>query len=323
MEAAHKILIADFAIFQAAEKGVAKFIRDAVEETFIKDLEDPVTFYNSVTAQALLTHVRTNCGGMEPEDLVALQTAMSGFYAECEGVPEYINKLEKARIKLERGRLPMSDQQLLAIASASVFASQHFVRANEDWERLLPAAKTWTEWKTMYLLAHRNRARLIQAQGGGGNIGTANAAGTFAMPPATSSRITEYLDNIANAATQDSSQLQLLIDSNKQLIEQNRKLSADVAALKQRASTNPPPTSTPTTTATPPTANTPRRTPAELLAKRLLKFNPECYCYTHGFLVRHNSNQCTHPNATHKNEATKADTMGGCDWNKGWELAGL
>jgi hypothetical protein len=171
---------------------------------------------------------------MESEDLVPLQTAMSGYYDNVDVVPEYINKLEKARIKLERGGLPMSDPQVLAIAHASVYVSQHFVRANEDWHRLPAASKTWTEWKTMYLQAHRDRARLIQAQGGGGNIGSANSAGTFTLPPTSASRLTEYLDNIANAATQDSSQLQLLITSTNTLIEQNRKLASDMAVLSSR-----------------------------------------------------------------------------------------
>jgi hypothetical protein len=323
MEAAHRVLIKDHAIYLAAEKAVAKFIRDAVEETYYKDLEDIVTFYNKVSAQALLAHLRLNCPGMESENLVALQTAMNGYYDSVDGIPEYIIKLEKARITLKRGKLPMSDPQVLAIADASVYASQHFVRANEDWQRVTPAGKTWTAWKTMYLQAHRDRARLIQAQGGGGNIGSANSAGTFTLPPTSASRLTEYLDNIANAATQDSSQLQLLIASNNTLIEQNRKLASDMAALSSRVSNATPtiaPTIPPTITPTV-TPGTPR-TPAQLLAKRLLKYDPNLYCYTHGFLVRHDSAACTHPNATHKRDATKADTKGGSEWNKGWELAG-
>lgn len=158
---------------------------------------------------------------MEPETLIALQTAMIKFYDDCDGIPEYINMLEKARIKLKRGLLPMSDLQVLAIASASVYASQHFVRANEEWGRLPIASKTWAAWKIKYLEAHRDRARLIQAQGGG-NIGNANAAGTYDLPPTAASRINEYLDNMANAVTQDSSQMERLISSNMQLIEQNR-----------------------------------------------------------------------------------------------------
>jgi hypothetical protein len=70
------------------------------DETYIKDLKDPITFFISVTVQALLAHLRINCGGMELEDLVALQTAMSTYYAECEGIPEYIIMLKKAPIRL-------------------------------------------------------------------------------------------------------------------------------------------------------------------------------------------------------------------------------
>ncbi len=96
MEAAHKLLLNDYYTFVAAKKGVAKFIRDVVNETFYKDLEDPISFFNKVTAAELLDHLHLNCGGVEPENLVALQAAMSSYYAECDGIPDYINMLEKA-----------------------------------------------------------------------------------------------------------------------------------------------------------------------------------------------------------------------------------
>ena len=132
-EAAHTLLLQDYYSYVAAKKGAAKFIRDSVDETYYKDLEHATTFYNSVMAEALLNHLRTNCGGVKPENLIALQTAMSSYYAECEGIPQYIIKLEKARNILVRAILPMSDKQLLTIASASVFASQDFPCATEDW----------------------------------------------------------------------------------------------------------------------------------------------------------------------------------------------
>ena len=175
MEAAHKSPHCQHCHFSSSRKGSCQIHWGCSRGNLLKDLKDPITFFNNVSAQTLMTN------GMEPEDLVAMQTAMSGYYNDCERVPKCINS---SKIKLGQGNLPMSDPQVLAIASASVFASQHFVRANEDWECLVPASKTWASWKTMYLLAHRIRARLIQAQGGG-NIGNANSAGTFALPPAT------------------------------------------------------------------------------------------------------------------------------------------
>jgi hypothetical protein len=176
MEAVHKLLLHDYATYLAAEKGVAKFIRDVVDETFYKDLEDPVSFYNTIKAAELITHLHLNCQGEEPENLVALHAVMSSYYANCDGITEYIIMLEKARLKFARADLPMSDKQLLIIANASVYGLQDFVRASEDWERLAPNNKTWTTWKTTFLRAHRECLRLIQAAGGIA-LGNANAAG--------------------------------------------------------------------------------------------------------------------------------------------------
>jgi len=92
----------------------------------------------------------------------------------------------------------------------SVFASQDFPCATEDWERLLLAAKTWTAWKTEFLCAHRENARLLQAQGGE-NMGSASTAG---LTHQSTSRIDSYLDGLANADTQDLKQMALLVESN-------------------------------------------------------------------------------------------------------------
>jgi len=51
---------------------------------------------------------------------------MLGFYATTDSIPEYINMLEAAQCKLARANLPMSDDQLLAIASTAVLALNHF-----------------------------------------------------------------------------------------------------------------------------------------------------------------------------------------------------
>ena len=112
--------------YVAAEKGASKLIHNSVPKTYYKDLKHATTFYNKVTADKLLSHLRTNCGGVEPENLIALQTAMASYYAQCEGIPEYNIMLKKARTTLVRAGLPMLDKQQLMIASASVFASQDF-----------------------------------------------------------------------------------------------------------------------------------------------------------------------------------------------------
>jgi hypothetical protein len=173
-------------------------------------------------------------------------------------------------------------------------------------------------WKTTFLRAHRERLQLIQASGGI-SLGNANAAGGLhgMLPSPTTARLDSYLDMIANAATQDSVQLNLLLESNKTFIAQNRLLVEQFTALSARVNAT-----TPTPTPTPPPSGT-RKTPAQLLSKRLTKISPTNYCHTHGYMVHatHTSVTCNKPGPNHITTAARADTKGGVEYNKGWELA--
>jgi len=93
-----------------------------------------LTFYNNVTAYALLQHLTTNSGGLHNNELVNLPTEMLSYYEESEGIPKFLLKLVKAREKLAHGGLPMSDEVLLATASSQVFKSMHFPETTREWE---------------------------------------------------------------------------------------------------------------------------------------------------------------------------------------------
>ena len=83
MEAAHTLLLQYYYSYVAAKKGAAKFIRDSVNETYYKDLEHATTFYKSVTAEELLLHLQTNCGGDQSYGLV-VEPVLNG--AEDQGL---------------------------------------------------------------------------------------------------------------------------------------------------------------------------------------------------------------------------------------------
>jgi hypothetical protein len=192
MEAAHRTLINDYTAYIAAEKGTSNFIQTVVDEVWYKDLRDPLTFYNNVTAYAILQHITTNSGGLHSNELVNLPTKMLLYYEEAKGIPEFLLKLAKAREKLARGGLPMSDQVLLATASSQVFKSMHFPEATREWERLPAASKTWAAWQTKYREAHIEQKRLLMANPGGFG-GTAYNVNNAA--------IGYYFGNMANAAS--------------------------------------------------------------------------------------------------------------------------
>eukprot|EP00804_Cyclotella_cryptica_P019076 CCRYP_014477-RA/>CCRYP_014477-RA protein AED:0.46 eAED:0.46 QI:0/-1/0/1/-1/1/1/0/220 len=125
-EAEHAILVRDFASYEAAERATAKFICDAIDEIWYRDLRHDRSFYTHIMAKQILWHLDDNCGGLHPSELVNLPTDMLGFYTTADGIPEYINMLEAVQRKLARVNLPMSDDQLLAIAYTAILASNHF-----------------------------------------------------------------------------------------------------------------------------------------------------------------------------------------------------
>jgi hypothetical protein len=108
------------------------------------------------------------------------------------------------------------------------------------------------------------------------------------------------------------------MESNKTLIKQNRLLAEQLTALSARVdatATTPPPNGQP--------ARTPRKTPAQFRELRLTRYSTTNYCHTHGFMVdvTHTSATCKKQGPNHVTTATRADTKGGVEFNKGWELA--
>ena len=302
MEAAHMVLINDFNTFEAAEEGIKAFLLANIDETWLKPLRDATTFFNNVTAYTMLEFLRTNSGGLHDVDLATLPSDMLHYYATAEGIPEFILELEHSREKLERGGVPMSDATLLATAHSQVMASQHYPEAWREWERMAPAAKTWVAWQAHYRLANIERDRILKS-----NPLAFGAANHVADSGINSAAITMALDNIANAATNDSSLIATLM--------------ARIKALELKAGQPPPIIDTKTTTNTTITGTIPYVPRVYTLAEALASFDPAGYCHTHGYRVHasHTSATCKKKKRGHKNEATRADTLGGSNKYKGWE----
>ncbi len=264
----------------------------------------------------------TTVGGLHPSELVNLPTDMLGYYATADGIPEYIQLLEAAQRKLARAHLPMADDQLLAIASTAVLASNHYPRPTDDWEAKPRAMKTWPAWKAHYRAAHLARKRQLLASGTALPASPAQAFLTgheAAIPEEPFAKLDGYLDNLAAAATTERTTLQSLTDANAALVANVTALTASVASLTAAYTTL---ATTRRTGSTPPAAPTsqPRRT-RPYTRPLPTQPNAHIYCWTHGFRVRegHTSLTCTNKAEGHKEAATRTNTMGGSMVNKGWD----
>ena len=298
-EAAHKSKLEDYANYEAAERGCAKFLRDVVDEVWYNDLKDAETFYTQVTALEIMTFLDLNSGGLHAVDMLSLRTNMHQYYSQADGIPQYIIMLEDAQKKAKRADMPIADVELVMMASAAVLAAQHFPREVDDWEGLPAASRTWTAWKTAFRLAHLKRQRQILASGGGEPLGGAHGVTPAGHPP-TMDRLESALDNLALAATNDRTVLEQLTAANLALTTTVATLTATNKKLAEGKAKS----------VTPGTHKSPSKPP-----------HPGNYCWTHGHRCskEHTSATCGNKAAGHKDDATLSNTMGGSDNNKGWD----
>ena len=166
-EATHKSRLDDYASYKAAKQGVAKFLRNVVDEIWYNNLKDAETFYMKVTALDIMILLNANSGGLHAVDMISLRTNMKQYYAEADGIPQFIVMMEDAQKKAKRANMPIANVELVMMASAAVLATQHFLRKVDDWEDLPAIIRTWRAWKVVFRLAHLKCQCQLQASGGG------------------------------------------------------------------------------------------------------------------------------------------------------------
>jgi hypothetical protein len=133
---------------------------------------------------------------------------MMQYYVQADGIPKFNVMMENAPKKEKRAGMPIADVKLVMMALMAVLAAQHFPREVNDWESLPAASCTWQAWKVAFRLAHLKRQRQLQALGGGEPLGSAHVVIPTASP--TMDRIGKALENLALAATNDTTILQQL-----------------------------------------------------------------------------------------------------------------
>ena len=332
--------LADRASFLAADRGVKMFLRTTVDETWYKELEDARTFYALVPASKMMQHLRSRCRGLSSIELIDIPNEMRTFYADSEGIPQYINLMEEAQRKADRGKLPVTEQTMVAIASKSVLSSGDFETATERWDELVDSDKTWEAWKAHYNAAHDARERKLLAAPDSSQFGGANAATQQHATPSAGNRVgfsdaappsgdfmhqfDGYMDNLANTATNEKAVMERLsksiadlteansklVSSNIDLSATNAKLTSDLRKLREQLNA----------------ANkkpSPNRRPDFVTHTR---DSPNgwvigAYCFSHGFgcTNNHDSKSCRRRVDNHKEGATRANTMNGSNENKGWD----
>ena len=180
-EALHEAKISDFAIFDAAERETRNFLLDTFDDAWYSELKKPITFYAEVRAKSVLNALQSVCLGGHEIDILDLQDRMRTMHTTHETIAQYILALEDAQKQAERAEQPITNAYLAMIATKAMLGSQRFPTADDAWEDLDKADRTWAKWKEVYKKADRkakvrHKATDGQDQFGGAALGT--GAGT-------------------------------------------------------------------------------------------------------------------------------------------------
>jgi hypothetical protein len=94
-ESAHKDHLDNYASYEAAKHGAAKFLCNTVNKVWYNNLKDTDT-YTKVSALEVMTFLDANSRGLHTIDMISLCTNMHQYYVQVDSVPQYIIMLEDA-----------------------------------------------------------------------------------------------------------------------------------------------------------------------------------------------------------------------------------
>ena len=116
-----------------------------------------------------------------------------------------------------------------------------FPRANEIWEDLPGANRTWVRWKTIYRKAGMANKVKKSAKGGQDHFGShgafdkvINAEGPEALTQLSLEELNEYFSSLANEAITEKDILSVLVRSNDTLTTSNASLTPIVSNLQKQ-----------------------------------------------------------------------------------------
>ena len=291
---------------KAVEKIIKQQLKKALPVTLLNEIEDEIEGLENVTIIDIFDHCFDRKGRITDTMIDENNARIDEPYDPALGIAVYIKNMEECQQLATDAGDAFTDMQLVRKGQLAMAKTGLFDEYYKQWLRQQRNQRTWVNFKTFWTDAINEWDEL--------NKLTAKGP-TFGINAATQEDVQhnlEYaIDNLAMAAATDKSVIQKLTDTNnglmtqlntasetiKRLTEDNQKLLQMVEYMTKR----------------------------QPMPKRQMKvkddeWDPEGYCWSHGFKCRkgHNSMTCTAQKHGHKRDATRSNIMGGSMANKEW-----
>ena len=286
---------------------------DTIDDAYLCEMRNKYTGYLGVTTRDLLDHLIDRYGKITPADLETNKKRMNEPIDATQTIDIFFKRIDDCIQYADDGEVPFTPEQILQTTYHAVSTCGHYTDACKIWRKKQANAKTWPLFKTYFAeeyhdLKEQQKVNTSQTQFHGANAVV---------------DISTALDNLAMAATTDRDIVAQLTESNKQLVAMNTTLTAQLKSAMENNSMLIKKLGNTTIKNTPNASKTPKPAKAMTIAydrnapfdhtKWLASLDPAGYCWTHGYRVQvgHDSKNCKGKLGGHKDEATRADIMGG------------
>jgi hypothetical protein len=149
----------------------------AVDDTYTRILKDDLLGYGDVMPSAIIAHLVTTYGAIQPEEIQANSDRAHAPWDWNAPIEDYWVRWEECQSFAQRAGEPIGTVTMVRVAFGYFEKSKLFISHCASWRALLPApapAVLWDTFKEHFNTAERERNRQITAEGAGYN--GANAA---------------------------------------------------------------------------------------------------------------------------------------------------
>jgi uncharacterized phage-associated protein len=166
----------------------------AVDNTYLRELENVDFGFADVTPQAMLAHLKTTYGTLTPEALESNRTELSTPWNPDDPLENLWKRIVEIQRVATAGAAPITDVSAITLTLAMFEKSGLLSTTTQAW-RVKPVAQwTWATFKTDFTLANTERVRQTTAANAGYHGANAAAAVTPGPP------LADAAANAANAA---------------------------------------------------------------------------------------------------------------------------
>jgi uncharacterized phage-associated protein len=162
----HTVELAEYRTYTATDRALRALIIAACPLTYIKTLQDRELGFTNVTTIALLTHLWTNYGTIEPGDISENTARMTTPWHPPSPIEDLFDQIEKATEFATAANSILPESLVVETAYNLVAATGLFTDDCKAWRARPIAQKTWDDFKIYFLAQSKDRSRVTTSTAG-------------------------------------------------------------------------------------------------------------------------------------------------------------